>query len=96
MGRASALLLRLTAIAFLLIAVAGGTGLPGSRVINGWNVIERLMGRPPTGGDSWVALQAGAAGELLVVLLLAAGFAAGIREILRRLDLIAGPRRLSE
>ena len=43
----------------------------GSRAefLNAWSVFERLLGREPSAGASFVALRIGALGELLAVLL---------------------------
>lgn len=38
---------------------------PKAEFINAWSVIERLLGRPPSGGNSVVFLHFGAVGELI-------------------------------
>lgn len=54
--------------------------------LNAWSVLERLIGREPSAGQSMVAARFGAAGELLAVL--AANLAIGA--ILSGLVVLAG------
>ena len=42
---------------------------PRAEFLNAWSVIERLLGRAPSAGDSFIARRIGALGELLIVLL---------------------------
>ena len=55
----------LSLVAMLLIDRVLG---PRAGFLNAWSVLERLLGRSPTAGTSWVALRAGAFGELVVVI----------------------------
>jgi len=53
-------------IAMILIDKALG---PRAEFLNAWSVVERLLGRAPSAGDSSIARHFGAMGELLIVLL---------------------------
>jgi hypothetical protein len=65
--------LYLIAIASLgsLLAMIGIDFVLGARaeLLNAWSVVERLLGRTPSAGDSIVARKFGASGELICVLL---------------------------
>ena len=55
----------LSLVGMILIDRALG---PRAEFLNAWSVVERLLGRAPTAGDSQVAQRIGALGELVVVL----------------------------
>lgn len=53
-------------LAMILIDRALG---PRAEFLNAWSVVERLLGRTPHAGESFVARRIGALGELVAVLL---------------------------
>ncbi|MEE4184431.1 MAG: hypothetical protein V2J12_01550 [Gammaproteobacteria bacterium] len=79
-----ALQVRLTVILVLLLVVAQGALGLGTRYLNAWAVVQRLLGQAHAEPLSWLAKQAGPWVEALVVIVLAA---AGARGLVRMLQL---------
>ena len=68
-----------------LLVMLAADALLGAQAefLNAWSVVERLLGRSPTAGDSMVYRVLGAAGELAVVLVANLAIGSGLFLLLR-------------
>ncbi len=84
------LFLLLSAASFAVMLVADVVLGAKAEFLNAWSVVERLLGRAPTAGDSAVYRAVGAAGELLCVFAIHLAIG-GLLTALVRLVWPAGP-----
>lgn len=71
--KTGALFLLLSAASLAVMTLVDLVIGPKAEFLNAWSVVERLLGRPPSAGDSVVFAKLGAFGEAVTVVLVNAG-----------------------